>query len=105
MKRHWILLLFLAGQAHAAVPEIEVHLRDHLFYPEMIEVPVGVKVRLMIVNEDDTPEEFESYALNREKVIPAKSHTVVFIGPLKSGEYVFIGEFNARTAQGRVVVK
>ena len=89
----------------AAVPEIQIEIRDHLFYPSTVEVPANQKVRLFIVNQDPTPEEFESYELNREKVIPGNGRTVIFIGPLAPGEYPFFGEFFPKTAQGKVVVK
>ena len=95
----------LAASAHAAAPELTLVIRDHLFFPSTLEIPAGVKVRLVIDNQDTTPEEFESYTLNREKVIPGKSKTVVFIGPLDPGEYTFFGEFYPKTAQGKVVVK
>jgi hypothetical protein len=89
----------------AAVPEIQIEIRDHLFYPSTVEVPANQKVRLFIINEDPTPEEFESYELNREKVIPGNGRTVIFIGPLEPGEYPFFGEFFPKTAQGKVVAK
>ena len=56
-------------------------------------------------NRDDTPEEFESYELNREKVIVGNSQGVVFIGPLKPGEYPFFGEFNMKTALGKIIAE
>ncbi len=89
----------------AADQEIEIVIRDHLFFPSMIEVPANQKIRLLIINEDPTPEEFESYELNREKVIPGNSRTVIFIGPLRPGEYPFFGEFYPRTAQGRIIAR
>lgn len=89
----------------AAVPEIEIRIRDHLFFPAELEVPAGTKIRLVVINEDATPEEFESYELNREKVIPGKAKAVIFIGPLKQGEYPFFGEFYPKTAQGKVFAK
>lgn len=89
----------------AANQEIEIVIRDHLFFPSMIEVPAGQKIRLLIINEDPTPEEFESYELNREKVIPGNSRTVIFIGPLRPGEYPFFGEFYPRTAQGKIIAR
>lgn len=89
----------------AAVPEIQLEIRDHLFFPATVEVPANRKVRLFIINNDPTPEEFESYELNREKVIPGNSKTVIFIGPLEPGEYPFFGEFFPKTAQGKVVAK
>jgi len=62
-------------------------------------------VRIVITNNDPTPEEFESYEMNREKVIPGNSKTVIFIGPLPPGEYPFFGEFFPRTAQGKVIAR
>ena len=59
----------------------------------------------MIKNEDATPEEFESHALNREKIIPGNSEGVVFVGPLDTGEYPFVGEFHEDSAQGKLIVK
>lgn len=90
---------------YAADQEVEIVIRDHLFFPSMIEVPANQKIRLLIINEDPTPEEFESYELNREKVIPGNSRTVIFIGPLRPGEYPFFGEFYPRTAQGRIIAR
>ncbi|WP_370530622.1 cupredoxin domain-containing protein [Pseudoalteromonas tunicata] len=82
---------------------VEITLKDHLFYPSRIEVPAFKKVKLIIHNQDDTPEEFDSFDLNREKVIFAKRKVVIFIGPLQPGEYHFFGEYAPNTAQGTVV--
>lgn len=95
----------LFGSVQAATPEVEIVIKDHLFFPSVVEVPAGQKIRLRIINQDPTPEEFESYELNREKVIAGNRETVVFIGPLTPGEYPFFGEFNPRTAQGKVVAQ
>jgi Cupredoxin-like domain len=89
----------------AATPVIEISIKDHLFYPSIIEVPADTKVKLFIRNLDPTAEEFESYELNREKVISGQSKTVIFIGPLPPGEYPFFGEFFPKTAQGKIIVK
>ena len=89
----------------AAVPEIQIEIRDHLFFPSTVEIPANQKIRLFIINNDPTPEEFESYELNREKVIPGNSKTVIFIGPLAPGEYPFFGEFFPKTAQGKVFAR
>jgi hypothetical protein len=99
-----LLALWSLG-ARAAPPVFEIEIRDHLFYPDVVIIPAGTKVKLLIRNLDPTPEEFESYELNREKVIAGESETVVFIGPLPAGEYPFFGEFYPRTAQGKVVVE
>jgi hypothetical protein len=89
----------------AAEPEFAITLRNHQFTPAEINVPAGVKVKLVIDNQDAGPEEFDSHALNREKVIPGKTKATIFIGPLAPGRYPFIGEFNATTARGEVVAR
>lgn len=80
-------------------------IKDHRFSPVELHVPAGKKVKLIVRNEDPTPEEFESYELNREKVIAGHSEGTVFIGPLEPGTYPFFGEFNPQTAQGKIIVK
>jgi len=106
VRNLWLLLCWcLSAPLFGAVPEFELVIRDHLFFPSTLEIPAGVKVRVVVDNQDDTPEEFESYELNREKVIPGRTRTVIFIGPLKPGEYPFFGEFYPKTAQGRVIAK
>ncbi len=95
----------LFGAAYAAPPEFELEIRDHLFLPDELRVPAGQKVKLVIYNRDPTPEEFESYELNREKVIMGNSKAIIFIGPLKLGEYPFFGEFNPTTALGKVIAE
>ena len=100
----FIALLGLAGAAEAAT-EYHVTIKDHKFEPATLEIPAGVKIKLLIENKDAGAEEFESHDLNREKIIPANSTGSVFIGPLQPGKYNFFGEFNPATAQGTIVVK
>ena len=89
----------------AAPPTYEVEIRDHLFYPSEFTIPANTKVRLMVTNSDTSAEEFESYELNREKIIAGNSKAVIFIGPLPPGRYPFFGEFFPKTAQGVVIVE
>jgi len=86
-------------------PVIEIEIRDHLFYPDMVTIPADTKVKLLVKNLDPTAEEFESYELNREKVIAGHSEAIIFVGPLSAGEYPFFGEFFPKTAQGKVIVE
>ena len=91
--------------ALAADNEFTLAIQDHKFQPETLIVPARIKIKLTIENRDATAEEFESFALGREKVIPAKSSAVVYIGPLQPGNYPFVGEFNEKTANGVIVAK
>lgn len=88
-----------------ASPVVEIEIRDHLFYPSELVVPANTRVKVVIYNRDPTAEEFESYELNREKIIMGGQTAVIYIGPLAPGEYPFFGEFNPKTAQGKVIAK
>ncbi len=107
MKRHLVTCLFALSPlfAVAADNEIAITIKDHKFTPSEVRVPAGQKVKLVIENQDATPEEFESHELNREKIIAPRSKASVWIGPLKPGKYPFMGEFNQATAQGVVIAE
>lgn len=100
-----LTLAFVPLLGTAADLEVTIVIKDHRFAPSEVKVPAGQKVKLIVDNQDATPEEFESHELNREKVIAAKSKGTIFIGPLKPGRYTFIGEFNEATAKGVVIAE
>ncbi len=99
-----LLALSLSPFAMAA-DEIAITIKDHKFTPSEVRVPAGQKVKLVIENQDATPEEFESKELKREKIIAPRSKVAIWIGPLKPGKYPFFGEFNPATAQGVVIAE
>jgi hypothetical protein len=100
------LLVFACAPAFAAEPpQFTLTLRNHHFVPAQLTIPANTKVKLLIVNEDSTPEEFESHELNREKIVTGKGKITVFVGPLKPGRYPFFGEFHMDTAQGVLIAK
>ncbi len=94
-----------AGEAADEVQEFHLVIQDHRFDPAELVVPAGKKVKLVIENRDSTPEEFESHSLKREKVVAANSTITVFVGPLEAGSYDFFGEFNPKTATGKLVAR
>jgi len=98
-----LLLILASTAALAEVPVFEIVIENNRFQPETLKVPVGQKVKLLVKNRDPVPEEFESYELNREKIIVGNSEAVIYIGPLEAGEYNFFGEFNPDTAQGTLI--
>lgn len=110
MKKYLSIALLIAALSPLSAfseenPEFVISIKDHKFNPSDITIPADKKVKLIVKNEDSTPEEFESYDLNREKIINGKSQAVIFVGPLKPGEYKYFGEFNQDTAQGKIIVK
>ena len=99
------LAAFAAAPLQAAEPEATLVIKNHRFEPAELKVPANQRVKLTVHNQDDTPEEFESHKLNREKVIPAGAKATLFIGPLKPGRYDFFGEYHESTAKGVVVAE
>jgi plastocyanin len=100
--------VWLAGWSAAVnsgAPEYQIEIREHLFYPAELRVPAGQKIKLQVINQDGTPEEFESFELNREKVIMGRRKAIIFIGPLRPGEYPYFGEFHPETAQGVIIAE
>ncbi len=108
MKRIFpcVLALLAPFAAVAAdMPEYTLTIQNHRFMPAELTIPANTKVRLIVVNKDPTPEEFESHELNREKVVTGNASINVYIGPLKAGRYPYFGDFNQASAQGAIVAK
>lgn len=95
----------LAAEAKDGVPTYEIIIKEHKFQPPELRIAAGVKVKLVVKNQDRTPEEFESHDFNREKIIPGGKQAIIFVGPLKPGSYSFFGEFHPETAQGRLIAE
>ena len=100
-----LLLTASLGAFAAGENEFSLVIEGNKFTPDRIEIPAGKKVKLNIENKDAAAEEFESNELRIEKVIPGKGKGVVYVGPLKPGEYKFVGEFHEATAKGLIVAK
>jgi heme/copper-type cytochrome/quinol oxidase subunit 2 len=103
---HVLLLTAISGTGRPAraMDNFTLTIRDHKYDPVELTLPANVKVKLTIKNADPTMEEFESFDLNREKVVAPGAQIDVFVGPLESGRYEFFGDFHRETARGHIVV-
>lgn len=100
-----ISAFMFTNAALAAELELLLVIKNHKFDPAELKVPVGQRVKLVVHNQDNTPEEFESHDLNREKLVPPGAKATIFIGPLKAGRYVFVGEYHEASAKGVVIAE
>jgi len=105
MKSILLASLLLPLAALAAEGDYNIVIKDHRIQPAELTVPQGKKIKLLVENQDATPEEFDSHDLNREKIIAGHSTATIYIGPLSPGRYAYIGEFHAATAQGVIIAK
>ena len=85
--------------------EYKIVIKDHRFSPEPLVIPADQKIKLILENQDPTVEQFESYDLNREKVVTGAGKITLFVGPLKSGTYKYFGEFHRDTARGEIIAE
>lgn len=103
LSRLYLWLLLLCSFAISARQEFNLKIKDHLFSPSRLVVPAAEKIKIRLINEDATPEEFESFSLNREKVVLGQADAVIYLGPLKPGEYPFFGDFHPDSAKGVLI--
>jgi hypothetical protein len=94
----------LIAPALADAP-IAVTLKNHKFSPSVIKVKANQPSMIVLSNDDDTADEFDSSSLKVEKVVPGHAKCNVRIRALAPGRYPFMGEYHAATAQGMVVAE
>lgn len=101
-----VLAVLLPLPASAAdAPGYTLVLKDHRYQPSELHIPANTRISLEVINQDPSPEEFESDDFPAEKIVMPNSRTSLFIGPFKPGRYRFYGDFHQPTAQGTLVVE
>ncbi len=105
MKKVLIIALLFPLNVFAVDADYKLVIRDHRFEPAELTIPANKKLLLLIENQDATAEEFDSHALNREKMISAHGTIKLYIGPLSPGSYPFSGEFHEDTAKGTLIAR
>ncbi len=101
------LVAVVAPSAAVAADPVEIALtiEENRFQPEEVRVKAGAPFVLVVTNRDKTAEEFESRELRIEKVIPPGKTVRLRVPALKAGTYPFVGEYNEKTAKGRIVAE
>jgi plastocyanin len=99
---YFILPLLLSMPMVAFAQDYLITVKEGVFAPAETTIPAGQKIKVTVKNIGVTPAEFESYDLNREKIIPAKSEVIVFIGPLEKGTYTYFDDFHQNTPKGSI---
>ena len=99
-----LFVLALAPPVLADDPSFSIVLKNNQFVPSEVVIPAGVKVKLVVRNDNPTASEFESSQFHREKVVPPGQEVSVFVGPLDPGSYEFFDDFHPET-RGHLVVK
>lgn len=94
----------LVAPAFADDSTVTIDLKDHQFVPSEVPVPAGVKVKLLVKNDQTMTAEFESNSLHREKIVEPGNTITVYVGPLDPGSYEFFDDFHNAT-RGHLIAK
>jgi hypothetical protein len=68
-------------------------------------VPAGHTLQLKVVNKSQETVEFESFKLNREKVLSPESTITVALPTLSAGAYDFRDDLHQDVPEGSIVAK
>ena len=100
-----VLALCAASSARADdMPVIKVEMRDGVILPATIEVPANTRFKLEISNTGQSPVEFESAELRREKALAAGSTSAIVFRTLDPGSYAVFDDFHPE-AKATLVAK
>ncbi|TXN73131.1 cupredoxin domain-containing protein [Methylobacterium sp. WL18] len=86
------------------MPVIKVEMRDGVILPATIEVPANTRFKLEISNTGQSPVEFESTELKREKALAAGSTSSIVFRTLDPGTYQVFDDFHPE-AKATLVAK
>lgn len=87
------------------LPEFRLTFRDGMIIPLQTTVPANRRLKLILINEGDSPVEFESVELRKEKVVAPKVTTSIVIRRLSAGEHVFFDDFHPDAPQAKIVAE
>lgn len=98
-----------SGPAHSAAeeegPVFTIEFKDGAVAPLSLEVPAKKRFQLVLRNNGETPAEFESSELRKEKLIAPKSSAILVFRTLDPGEYPFFDDFHPGAPKAVLVAK
>ena len=71
----------------------------------MLTVPAGEPLQIKVTNASAERIEFESFKLNREKVVDPGACVTVKLPALKAGSYDFFDDFHPDVPEGAIVAR
>jgi hypothetical protein len=89
-----LLTVALFGVARADEVTVQLAVQDGGFQPAELKTPKQAKVRLEVSNETAVAIEFESFELNRERVVQPGQKVAVYLSGLSPGRYEFFDDFH-----------
>jgi hypothetical protein len=86
-------------------PVFTIEFKDGTVAPLRLEVPANRRFQLQLVNNGETPAEFESTELRKEKVLAPKTASILVFRTLDPGEYPFFDDFHPDAPKAVLIAK
>jgi hypothetical protein len=100
------LFTFCATKGRAEeMPVFSIEFKDGVITPLRLEVPARRAFKIELHNTGNSPAEFESVELHREKVLAPQSTSFIVFRTLDPGEYKFFDDFHPDAPQAVLVAK
>jgi hypothetical protein len=90
---------------HADDAQPQLKFANGHFEPAQFSVPAGKPTKLVVSNQGNAAIEFESFELNRERVVQPGQSITVNLPKLDPGQYHFFDDFHHDVAQGTITAK
>jgi Cupredoxin-like domain len=101
-------LFVLSGAAITGAEEelvFTIEFKDGTIAPERLAVPANQRFQLQLRNNGDTPAEFESNELRKEKVLAPRTTSILVFRTLDPGEYPFFDDFHPDAPNAVLIAK
>jgi len=73
---------------------VALAVKDGGFEPAALKAPASARVRIEVTNQTPVAIEFESFDLNRERVVQPGQTAAVYVSGLSAGRYEFFDDFH-----------
>ncbi len=94
-----------SGGAQGADLVVELRFENNRFAPQTITVPVNQAFKIKVINASKETIEFESFKLNRERVVGPGETIFVNVPALSPGSYDFYDDFHDDVPEGAVIAR
>ncbi|MGH8013655.1 MAG: cupredoxin domain-containing protein [Candidatus Binataceae bacterium] len=91
--------------AQAGNEVIMLRYQDNRYSPQTVKGGAGEPLTLKFLNSSKRTIEFESFKLNRERVVQPGQTITVHLPALSSGSYDFYDDFHQDVPEGTIVAK
>ena len=92
------------AKAEDAAPQ-QINFTKGHFEPASFKVAANTPLKLKVTNQDQSAIEFESFELNRERVVQPGQTITVNLPKLDPGQYHFFDDFHHDVPQGTITAQ